>query len=67
HPPRGLHITQVGQAGEVVAGYGTWEDRRILIAGPAHDVVTSREALIRRGTPRHIIHTQSFDHSPFWL
>lgn len=67
HPPRGLHITQVGQAGEIVAGYGTWEDRRILIAGPSHDVAASRKALIRRGTPPTIIHTQTFDYSPFWL
>ncbi|PRQ11808.1 oxidoreductase [Corynebacterium sp. 13CS0277] len=50
-PPRGLHLPQTGQAGEVAASYGTWEDRSIIIAGAAADVAASSRALTAAGTP----------------
>ncbi len=65
-PPRGLHLPQVGQAGEVLAGYGSWGDRNILIAGPETEVRQSQEALIQAGAPPEQIATQHFTFTPFW-
>ena len=49
--PRGLHMRQTGSLAEVVPGYGTWEDRDVLIAGP-DDIVTDIAAAMRAaGTP----------------
>ena len=48
-PPRGLHVRQIGRLPEVVAGYGGWGDRQILICGRPEMVVATRTALISRG------------------
>ena len=48
-PPRGLHVRQIGRLPEIVAGYGGWGDRQILICGRPEMVVATRTALISRG------------------
>ncbi|AZA10587.1 ferredoxin reductase domain-containing protein [Corynebacterium gerontici] len=65
-PPRGLHLPQHGQAGEVLAGFGSWGDRNILIAGPQEQVQQSRAALIQVGAPPAQISSQDFTFRPFW-
>ena len=50
-PPRGLHVRQIGRLPEVVAGYGGWGDRQILICGRPEMVVATRAALIANGAP----------------
>lgn len=65
-PPRGLHLPQQGQAGEVLAGYGSWGDRNILIAGPGDQVEQSRTSLIAAGAPAEHISSQDFTFRPFW-
>jgi NAD(P)H-flavin reductase len=54
-PPRGLHVRQIGRLPEVVAGYGGWGDRQILICGRPEMVVATRTALIDRGAPAEMI------------
>lgn len=51
-PPRGLHLTQVGQMADIITSVGAWADRDVLIAGPEQMTRDTRRALIRRGTPR---------------
>lgn len=48
-PPRGLHLRQTGRLPEVVAGYGGWGDRQILLCGPADMVRATKSALITAG------------------
>ena len=50
-PPRGLHVRQSGRLPEVVAGYGGWSDRQILVCGRPEMVVATRAALIAKGAP----------------
>ncbi len=50
-PPRGLHVRQIGRLPEVVADYGGWGDRQILICGRPDMVVATRSALIANGSP----------------
>lgn len=50
-PPRGLHVRQSGRLPEIVAGYGGWSDRQILICGRPDMVVATRAALIANGAP----------------
>lgn len=50
-PPRGLHVRQIGRLPEVVASYGGWGDRQILICGRPDMVVATRAALIAKGAP----------------
>jgi NAD(P)H-flavin reductase/hemoglobin-like flavoprotein len=50
-PPRGLHVRQQGRLPEVVAGYGGWGDRQILISGSPGMVTATRDALIAGGAP----------------
>lgn len=50
-PPRGLHVRQIGRLPEVVADYGGWGDRQILICGRPAMVVATRAALIAKGAP----------------
>ncbi|WP_225213586.1 2-polyprenylphenol hydroxylase [Corynebacterium gallinarum] len=59
-PPRGLHLTQVGQMAEIVTSVGSWADRDVLIAGPEQMARDIRRALIRRGTPRDRIEHLEF-------
>ncbi|MEZ2122650.1 MULTISPECIES: monooxygenase [unclassified Corynebacterium] len=49
--PRGLHLRQTGRLSEVVSGYGTWEDRDVLIAGPGTIVSEIADAMRAAGTP----------------
>ncbi|MCK7675308.1 FAD-binding oxidoreductase [Corynebacterium pygosceleis] len=49
--PRGLHMQQTGTLAEIVPGYGTWEDRDVLIAGPDAVVADVAAALRAAGTP----------------
>ncbi|OHV04606.1 FAD-binding oxidoreductase [Mycobacterium talmoniae] len=56
-PPRGLHVRQTGQLPEVVARYGGWGDRQILICGGPNMVRATKAALIAKGAPpEHIQH-----------
>jgi NAD(P)H-flavin reductase/hemoglobin-like flavoprotein len=50
-PPRGLHVRQIGRLPEVVARYGSWGDRQILISGRPEMVAATRETLIAKGAP----------------
>jgi len=50
-PPRGLHVRQIGRLPEVVADYGGWGDRQILICGRPEMVVATRAALIAKSAP----------------
>jgi len=50
-PPRGLHVRQTGRLPEVVARYGGWGDRQILICGGPAMVRATKEALVARGAP----------------
>lgn len=50
-PPRGLHVRQTGRLPEVVAQYGGWGDRQILICGRPAMVRATRDALIAKGAP----------------
>ncbi|MCQ9352552.1 oxidoreductase [Corynebacterium sp. 153RC1] len=63
-PPRGLHLPQVGQVGQVVASYGRWLDRHIIIAGTTEEIRATQEALAKGG----IQHSTVLDTSPrrFW-
>lgn len=48
--PRGLHLTQVGYVGDIVASYGSWADRDVVIASPNPEAIAQR--LQQAGTPR---------------
>ncbi|WP_075727734.1 hypothetical protein [Corynebacterium aquilae] len=50
-PPRGLHVTRVGDVGQVAASFGTWEDRNIIVAGAPAEVDAIVSALTAGGTP----------------
>lgn len=50
-PPRGLHVHQTGRLPDVVAKYGAWSDRQILICGGPDMVRATKAALIAKGTP----------------
>jgi NAD(P)H-flavin reductase len=50
-PPRGLHVRQTGTLPEVVAGYGSWGDRQILICGGPEMVEATKAALLAKGAP----------------
>lgn len=50
-PPRGLHVRQTGRLADVVAKYGGWGDRQILICGGPTMVRTTKVALIAKGAP----------------
>lgn len=50
-PPRGLHLVEVGSLADAVTSYGTWSDRKVLIAGAREKTKTIRSAMIHRGTP----------------
>ncbi len=58
-PPRGLHVRQTGRLPEVVARYGGWGDRQILICGGPGMVRATKTALIAKGAP-----PQRIQHDP---
>jgi NAD(P)H-flavin reductase/hemoglobin-like flavoprotein len=56
-PPRGLHVRQTGRLPEVVAKYGGWSDRQILICGGPKMVRATKATLVAKGAPpEHIQH-----------
>lgn len=65
-PPRGLHLPQTGEPGAVVAGYGKWLDRQIVIAGTDAEIQASRQALLDGGTPESTIKWISTSQRYFW-
>ncbi|MFV0496463.1 FAD-binding oxidoreductase [Mycobacterium sp.] len=50
-PPRGLHVRQTGRLPDVIAKYGSWGDRQILISGGPAMVQATSAALIAKGAP----------------
>ncbi|BDE12048.1 MULTISPECIES: FAD-binding oxidoreductase [Mycobacterium] len=50
-PPRGLHVRQTGRLPDVVARYGSWGDRQILICGGPAMVQATKAALMAKGAP----------------
>ena len=57
--PRGLHVRQTGRLPEVVARYGGWSDRQILICGRPEMVRATQSALIAAGAA-----TDRIQHDP---
>lgn len=64
--PRGLHLQVAGQVGDVVASYGAWADRDVLIVGDAAGVRASEAALIAGGTPPEHIQTEAWEATNDW-
>jgi NAD(P)H-flavin reductase/hemoglobin-like flavoprotein len=58
-PPRGLHVRQTGTLPDVVARYGSWGDRQILLCGGPKMVAATRAALLAKGA-----HARSIQHDP---
>ena len=58
-PPRGLHVRQTGRLPELVARYGGWGDRQILVCGRPAMVRASIAALTAKGAP-----PQRIQHDP---
>ena len=63
--PRGLHLTQVGDVGDVVSSFGTWLGHQIIITGPKKLVARTKKKLLTRGTPEELIQTQSYQSAYF--
>lgn len=61
-PPRGLHLLQTGEPGNIIASYGSWADRDVYIFGPYSHCESVRAAMIAAGTPAENIYSQSFSH-----
>lgn len=64
--PRGLHLQVAGQVGDVVASYGAWADRDVLIVGDAAGVRASEAALIAGGTPPENIQVEAWESTDHW-
>lgn len=64
--PRGLHLTQIGQAGDIVSSYGAWGDRKVLISGPQYFVDNTYNRLVMGGTPMGNINAVGFNHRYVW-
>jgi NAD(P)H-flavin reductase/hemoglobin-like flavoprotein len=58
-PPRGLHVRQTGTLPDVVARYGSWGDRQILLCGGPKMVAATKAALLAKGA-----HARSIQHDP---
>lgn len=63
NPPRGLHLLQTGEPGDIIASYGSWQDRDVYIFGPASHCDQVRASMEAAGTPAENIYTQNFSHS----
>lgn len=61
-PPRGLHLLQTGEPGDIIASYGSWEDRDVYIFGPSTHCENVRAAMMAAGTPAENIYSQDFSH-----
>ncbi|AZA12638.1 oxidoreductase [Corynebacterium choanae] len=55
--PRGLHLMQHGEIGDIVSSYGTWEDRTITVCASPENTDKIVTALIDGGTPAGNIFT----------
>lgn len=64
--PRGLHLRVSGQVGEVVASYGAWADRQVLVVGEATHVHRTVAALIAGETPAANIQTEAWELADQW-
>lgn len=49
--PEGLHRLLFGPIGQIVAGFGSWADRQVQIAGSPSMIRATRQALLDGGTP----------------
>lgn len=53
-PPRGLHLEEVGEPGDVISGYGSWADRDVVIFADASTIDSApavKDKLVAAGTP----------------
>ena len=64
--PYGLHLQQTGQVGELVASYGAWADRDVLVVGDAEKVRATVDKLIAGGTPREQIQAEAWANTDDW-
>ena len=64
--PYGLHLQQTGQVGELVASYGAWADRDVLVVGEAAGVRASVGKLIAAGTPPEQIQAEAWENTDNW-
>lgn len=64
--PRGLHLQETGRVGELVASYGAWADRDVLVVGDAAGVNDTVAALIAGGTPPEHIQAQTYEAPQEW-
>ena len=64
-PIWGLHLTQVGDVGTIVASFGTWLGHQIIITGPKKLVAGTKKKLLTRGTPEELIQTQNYQSAYF--
>jgi len=65
-PPYGLHLQQTGQVGELVASYGAWADRDVLVVGDAEGVRETVGKLIEGGTPAAHIQAEAWENTEDW-
>lgn len=64
--PRGLHLQETGRVGELVASYGAWADRDVLVAGDAAGVNETVAALVAGGTPPELIQAEAWETVEEW-
>ncbi|WP_156229072.1 FAD-binding oxidoreductase [Corynebacterium comes] len=64
--PRGLHLQETGRVGELVASYGAWADRDVLVVGDAAGVNDTVAALIAGGTPPELIQAEAWEAVDEW-
>ncbi len=64
--PHGLHLQQTGQVGELVASYGAWADRDVLVVGDAERLRATVDKLIEGGTPAAHIQTEAWGDTDNW-
>lgn len=64
--PRGLHLQETGQVGELVSSYGAWADREVLVAGDPEGVHATVAALIAGGTPVEHIQAEAWEPADDW-
>ncbi|WP_165857937.1 FAD-binding oxidoreductase [Corynebacterium alimapuense] len=66
HAPQGLHLQVSGHVGEVVASYGAWADREILVVGEPRGVQATVASLIAGGTPAAHIQSEAWENTDDW-
>ncbi|MCS4536020.1 oxidoreductase [Corynebacterium sp. HS2168-gen11] len=60
--PRGLHLRQTGEVGDIVTSYGTWEGHQVLISGPRALTKETYQRLVEGGIPAANIQIQDYQH-----